>query len=235
MSVNWRQSEICIAIYDKPQGSTAKHLSWDALLHYNLSFNLLAKKFLKSANIWQRRTRRTSCCSADSKRPHRCCHTPIKVENIDGTPDIPCTLQLVGRCPPKIAHSPGGFGRRPSNMWLLVPPRVHSPNSTSIGSAVFVGPEVVTCYIGKNRPCTAMWPNQHSLNTRQHASQTSPPTPFARWTRLVSAPAVTQHTNATNTTQRGCQCADNDAMTSLAATVSTCLHMAHCVEIRRHS
>jgi len=100
MSVNWRQSEICIAIYEKPQGSTAKHLSWDALLHYNLSFNLLAKEFLKSANIWQRRTRRTSCCSAESKRPHRCCHTPIKVENIDGTPDIPCTLQLVGRCPP---------------------------------------------------------------------------------------------------------------------------------------
>jgi len=33
MSENWRQSEICIAINDKSQGSTAKHLSYDELLH----------------------------------------------------------------------------------------------------------------------------------------------------------------------------------------------------------
>jgi len=34
MPVNWRQSEQCIAINDKSQGSIAKHLSWDELLHY---------------------------------------------------------------------------------------------------------------------------------------------------------------------------------------------------------
>jgi len=34
MSENWQQSEICIAINDKSQDSTAKHLSYDGLLHY---------------------------------------------------------------------------------------------------------------------------------------------------------------------------------------------------------
>jgi len=30
-----------------------------------------------------------SCCSTDSERPHRCCHLPNKVENIDHGLDIP--------------------------------------------------------------------------------------------------------------------------------------------------
>jgi len=34
MSENWQQSEICIAINDKSQGSTAKHLRCDGLLQY---------------------------------------------------------------------------------------------------------------------------------------------------------------------------------------------------------
>ena len=34
MSENWQQSEICIVINDKSQDSTAKHLSYDGLLHY---------------------------------------------------------------------------------------------------------------------------------------------------------------------------------------------------------
>jgi len=34
MSENWQQSEICIAINDKSQDSTAKHLSCNGLLHY---------------------------------------------------------------------------------------------------------------------------------------------------------------------------------------------------------
>jgi len=34
MSVNWRQSEIYIVINDKSQGSIAKHICWDTLLHY---------------------------------------------------------------------------------------------------------------------------------------------------------------------------------------------------------
>ena len=34
MSENWQQSQICIVINDKSQGSIAKHLSCDGLLHY---------------------------------------------------------------------------------------------------------------------------------------------------------------------------------------------------------
>ena len=34
MSENWQQSEICIVINDKSHNSTAKHLSYDGLLHY---------------------------------------------------------------------------------------------------------------------------------------------------------------------------------------------------------
>jgi len=51
MSENWRQSEICIAINDKSQDSTAKHLSLDGFLHCRLSLNLLVKEFLKLVNI----------------------------------------------------------------------------------------------------------------------------------------------------------------------------------------
>jgi len=54
--VNWRQSEICIVINDKSRITsygTAKHLSWDDLFHYKLSFSLLMKKILKSMNVWR--------------------------------------------------------------------------------------------------------------------------------------------------------------------------------------
>ena len=34
MSGKWRQSEICILINDRSQGSTAKHLRCDKLLYY---------------------------------------------------------------------------------------------------------------------------------------------------------------------------------------------------------
>ena len=34
MAVNWRQSETCIVINDKSQGSIAKHLSWDGFVYY---------------------------------------------------------------------------------------------------------------------------------------------------------------------------------------------------------
>jgi len=33
---NWQQFEICVVINDKSQGSIAKNLSWDGLLHYKL-------------------------------------------------------------------------------------------------------------------------------------------------------------------------------------------------------
>jgi len=34
MSEKWRQSEICTVINGKSQDSTARHLSYDGLLHY---------------------------------------------------------------------------------------------------------------------------------------------------------------------------------------------------------
>ena len=42
---------------------------------------------------------KTSCRSTDSERPHRCCHLPNKVENIDRRRDIPYTLQWPGNAP----------------------------------------------------------------------------------------------------------------------------------------
>ena len=36
MSESWQQSEICTVIDDKSQGSIAKHLSCDGLLHYKV-------------------------------------------------------------------------------------------------------------------------------------------------------------------------------------------------------
>jgi len=54
MSENWHQSEICSVINDKSQGSIAKHLSYDGLLHYMyMLLNLLVKEFLISVNIQQ--------------------------------------------------------------------------------------------------------------------------------------------------------------------------------------
>jgi len=54
MSEKWWQSEICIVINDKSQGSVAKHLSWDCLLHYKFVIQFAGENFfLKSANISQ--------------------------------------------------------------------------------------------------------------------------------------------------------------------------------------
>jgi len=53
MSEKWRQSEICIVINDKSQGSIAQHLGCDELFFIHLSFNLLEKEFLKLVNIWR--------------------------------------------------------------------------------------------------------------------------------------------------------------------------------------
>jgi len=53
MSENWRQSEICIVINDKSQGSTAKHLSCDELLHFKFIIQFAGEEFFKSVNIWQ--------------------------------------------------------------------------------------------------------------------------------------------------------------------------------------
>jgi len=53
MSEKWRQSEICIVINDKSQGSIAKHLRNDALFTTHLSFDVLVKELLKLVNIWR--------------------------------------------------------------------------------------------------------------------------------------------------------------------------------------
>ena len=43
MPENWQQSEICIVINDKSQDSTAKHLSYDGLLHYKFASERMFK------------------------------------------------------------------------------------------------------------------------------------------------------------------------------------------------
>jgi len=53
MSENWRQSEICFVINDKSQGSIAKHLSCDGLLHDKFIIQFAGEKFFKLMNIWQ--------------------------------------------------------------------------------------------------------------------------------------------------------------------------------------
>jgi len=50
MSEKCRQSEICIVINDKSQGSIAKKVMSNIITH--LSLNLPVKEFLKLVNIW---------------------------------------------------------------------------------------------------------------------------------------------------------------------------------------
>ena len=47
MSENWQQSEICIVINDKSQDSTAKHLSYDGLLHYKFVNHCAGERIFK--------------------------------------------------------------------------------------------------------------------------------------------------------------------------------------------
>jgi len=47
MSENWQQSEICIAINDKSQDSTAKHLSYDGLIRYKFVNHCAGKRIFK--------------------------------------------------------------------------------------------------------------------------------------------------------------------------------------------
>jgi len=52
MSENCQQSEICIVINDKSQDNTAKHLSYDGLLHYKFVIIVPVKEFLKSVVMY---------------------------------------------------------------------------------------------------------------------------------------------------------------------------------------
>ena len=47
MSENWQQSEICIVINDISQDSTAKHFSYDGLLHYTFVSHCAGKRIFK--------------------------------------------------------------------------------------------------------------------------------------------------------------------------------------------
>jgi len=47
MSENWRQSERCIVINDKSQGSTVKYLSCDGLLHYKFIIQFAGERIFK--------------------------------------------------------------------------------------------------------------------------------------------------------------------------------------------
>ena len=47
MSENWQQSEICIVINDKSHDSTARHLSYDVLLHYKFVNHCAGERIFK--------------------------------------------------------------------------------------------------------------------------------------------------------------------------------------------
>jgi len=47
VSENWWKSEICIVINDKSQGSTAKHLCCDGLLHYKFIIQFAGERNFK--------------------------------------------------------------------------------------------------------------------------------------------------------------------------------------------
>ena len=53
MSEKWRQSEICIVINDKSQGSIAKHLKNDELLYYTFITQSAGERIFKTVNIWR--------------------------------------------------------------------------------------------------------------------------------------------------------------------------------------
>ena len=47
MSENWRQSKICIVVNDKSEGTTAKHLSCDGLLHHKFIIQFAGESIFK--------------------------------------------------------------------------------------------------------------------------------------------------------------------------------------------
>ena len=76
----------------------------------------------------------TSYCSTDKEWPHLCCH----LVNNCGSHQIFRSSERAGPSPSKTDPSPGGSGTDPTNTWLLGPTQVHTTNSISTGSAVFV-------------------------------------------------------------------------------------------------
>jgi len=75
-----------------------------------------------------------SCCSRDSERPHRCC---LLANNFGSRRIFSILHSGPGDTPQKNPFL--GDSDPPPNTWFLGPTEVHSPNGTSIGSAVFVG------------------------------------------------------------------------------------------------
>jgi len=62
MSVNWRQSEVCIVTNDKSQGSIAKRLSWDGLFYYKfITLYLLMKDFFNRRTYGEVTSKMVDC------------------------------------------------------------------------------------------------------------------------------------------------------------------------------
>ena len=104
----------------------------------------------------------TSYCSTDKEWPHLCCH----LVNNCGSHQIFRSSERAGPSPSKTDPSPGGSGTDPTNTWLLGPTQVHTTNSISTGSAVFVWLMVMSNRYTPHRPQNAgnnsvhaMWPN----------------------------------------------------------------------------
>jgi len=78
----------------------------------------------------------TSCYSTGSRRPHRCRHLANNVEYILVRLTRLSTTLDMPKCVPKEPFTVGGFEPPPSNRRFIG--RVHTLNSTSIDSSVFV-------------------------------------------------------------------------------------------------
>jgi len=109
---------------------------------------------------------KTSCCSSDSERLHRCCHL---ANNFDPRQIFPILHNRLGDAP----KLPFFEDPSPPETWFFGPVESTSQNNISIGSSVFVGFSVVSDattekhrhadgprYVCNNRPhlmpCVAM-------------------------------------------------------------------------------
>jgi len=83
MSVNWRQSEICIVINDKSQGSIAKHLTWDGLLHYKFIIQFAGERIFKiDKHLAKLQAKLVDCVI---QCPIRLTHLSSKMHNLPDT------------------------------------------------------------------------------------------------------------------------------------------------------
>ena len=86
MSVNWRQSEICIVINDESQGSIAKHLSWDGLLYYKFITQFATERIFTRSSAIAEGPRDASCQLKSCQLPRNSAETTYTTspDQIDG-------------------------------------------------------------------------------------------------------------------------------------------------------